>query len=109
MAKAKVNIEVTNLDVFETLVETLNKYRDQLPRELKEVLIKVSDQDVLEIDIKEWKRLSGGRYYKDNMGIKDSHVLSINTILRRIKTTKGDLYPDSFKAFNESNETIIEW
>lgn len=112
MAKidTKVNVNISDSALVKTLIELLNKYRNDLPGELLSAIEELADCEAFEIDraaliAMGYKTCS---VYVD--GEKINSAVSVNRVLRRISIFgKPDMYPEHAAVVSDTGVTVMEW
>ena len=109
---AKVKLEVQSIDKVSTLIELLDKYQADLPKELNVSLMELADCEHCEIGTR--KLLSMGIDTCDAKlmadGVSIDNVISFNKVLKRLTTgNNGYLYPLSFSIKDRNDNAICEW
>lgn len=108
--KANIKVDLLNSSKIETLILTINKYREELPDELVDALNDVLASDKFEItneDIPSFKDVTS---YPEI-----DRIVSVNKYLKRVKHYKSDnsviqldSYPEHFSLYVDG-EVVVEW
>lgn len=126
MAKLETKIEIQSAPKVKTLVELLDKYRDDLPTELIDSLNDLSDCDQFEYGVDDIHRMAipcdwpieDIKCFID--GELNQNVSGVNTILKRVSVTRNEvvasgdcfvidkIYPKHF-AIKAGDKVLIEF
>lgn len=110
--EAKVQIEIKDLEIFEHLVELINKHFDNLPKELQDNLKEVAENGISDIDadyvIRKYKKID-----KIETNFKTNKILTVNKILKKVtypddKFNILEDYPASF-FIKINDDVLVEW
>lgn len=121
--EAELKTQVQDTDLVKTMIELLDKYREDLPGELVESLDKLADCDAIEIGYDEVVEKAGDKsilnliYEGLPENVVGKPVFRINPILKRVTYDESGegkglviqhCYPEKFKATVNGN-LICEW
>lgn len=106
----KIDIEIKDIDLVKNLVELLEKYINDLPKELKSSLYEISRTGINDFTADDLHNMyadfDGGKYQ-----CSENKVIRINKILGKVVVfDNGEkiLYPVNF-YLKYDGKTIIEW
>lgn len=115
MAKLDAEITVKGIKEVKNICELLNKYCNELPKELQEALIDIEKYGISEIN----RDYLENKYHLNlnNMKIESSFydfgsLISVNKVLKRIVIFKSEKeiteYPEHF-WLKVNDDMIVEW
>jgi hypothetical protein len=112
MKNITIDINIKDIEVFKNLVELLEKYFDNLPKELQDKLKEAEENGINDIDA-DYALDRFGANSKIETSFKTDKIISINKILKKVKFISDDgcsaiEYPEHF--FVKINDTmLVEW
>lgn len=96
MAKinTSVEIKVADVNLIKGLIDVLNSNYEELPEQVKDVLLIMAEGGALEFTWDDVERLSLGNKFEVTPEVKS--IRSVNKVMKRIVTADGVFFPDHF-------------
>ena len=95
----KIEIDALGMDKVQTMIDLLDKYRDELPKELQVQLKELADCDACEINTESlWGMGVNAAHVKSYVdGVTVNGIVSVNVILKRLT-----VYPKRYDGFDRA-------
>jgi hypothetical protein len=110
MAKLEVEITVKGIREVKNICDLLNKYYEQLPKELQDALVDIEKYGISDIDRDVLvERYPNGFIEQNSLNLKQ--VISVNKVLKIVKILDDGLktlYPEHF-WLKVNDDIIAEW